>query len=172
MEQNRRARIVKRASLYKRIIDAPEDYLTKVENDLRALDWDLLQEGFRYKQLPLLLSTSSVCQLLVHIVHYYKRTIDSFIVTQLLPLCFFMALVNSWPLAIGLNVLLTSVKMGYWLDDPLANVPAVLKQDRPYYYSKSMRPGFATLVSHQVNGIFVTDMMSSSTDSLHVFLTF
>jgi len=48
MEQNRRARIVKRAPLYKRIIDAPEDYLTKVENDLRALDWDLLQEGFRY----------------------------------------------------------------------------------------------------------------------------
>ncbi|KAG0049323.1 hypothetical protein BGZ90_007374, partial [Linnemannia elongata] len=97
MEQNRRARIVKRAPLYKRIIDAPEDYLTKVENDLRALDWDLLQEGF------------------------------------------------SWPLAIGLNVLLTSVKMGYWLDDPLANVPTVLKQDRPYYSSKSMRPGFATL---------------------------
>lgn len=49
MEQNRRARIVKRAPLYKRIIDAPEDYLTKVENDLRALDWDLLQEGFRYQ---------------------------------------------------------------------------------------------------------------------------
>ncbi|OAQ33390.1 hypothetical protein K457DRAFT_29302 [Linnemannia elongata AG-77] len=99
MEQNRRARIVKRAPLYKRIIDAPEDYLTKVENDLRALDWDLLQEGF------------------------------------------------SWPLAIGLNVLLTSVKMGYWLDDPLANVPTVLKQDRPYYSSKSMRPGFATLLA-------------------------
>ncbi|KAG9070069.1 hypothetical protein KI688_009400 [Linnemannia hyalina] len=97
MEQNRRARIVKRAPLHKRIIDAPEDYLTKVENDLRALDWDLLQEGF------------------------------------------------SWPLAIGLNVLLTSVKMGYWLDDPLANVPAVLKHDRPYYSPKSMRPGFATL---------------------------
>ncbi|KAF9139173.1 hypothetical protein BGX30_008281 [Mortierella sp. GBA39] len=99
MEQNRRARIVKRAPLHKRIIDAPEDYLTKVENDLRALDWDLLQEGF------------------------------------------------SWPLAIGLNVLLTSVKMGYWLDDPLANVPAVLKHDRSYYSSKSMRPGFATLLA-------------------------
>ncbi|KAG0274000.1 hypothetical protein BGZ95_010191 [Linnemannia exigua] len=97
MEQNRRARIVKRTPLYKRIIDAPEDYLTKVENDLRALDWDMLQEGF------------------------------------------------SWPLAVGLNLMLGSVKLGYWLDDPLANVPAVLKQDRPYYSSKSMRPGFATL---------------------------
>ncbi|KAF9903104.1 hypothetical protein EC991_004231 [Linnemannia zychae] len=99
MEQNRRARIVKRAPLYKRIIDAPEDYLTKVENDLRALDWDMIQEGF------------------------------------------------SWPLAVGLNLLLGSVKLGYWLDDPLANVPAVLKQDRPYYSSKSMRPGFATLLA-------------------------
>ncbi|KAF9132041.1 hypothetical protein BGW39_000900 [Mortierella sp. 14UC] len=99
MEQNRRARIVKRAPLYKRIIDAPEDYLTKVENDLRALDWDMLQEGF------------------------------------------------SWPLAVGLNLLLGSVKLGYWLDDPLANVPAVLKQDRSYYSSKSMRPGFATLLA-------------------------
>ncbi|KAF9099552.1 hypothetical protein BGX23_001193 [Mortierella sp. AD031] len=99
MEQNRRARIVKRAPLYKRIVDAPEDYLMKVENDLRALDWDLLQEGF------------------------------------------------SWPLAIGLNLMLASVKLGYWLDDPLANVPAVLKQDRPYYSSKSMRPGFATFLA-------------------------
>ncbi|KAG0377914.1 hypothetical protein BGX24_005201 [Mortierella sp. AD032] len=99
MEQNRRARIVKRAPLYKRIIDAPEDYLTKVENDIRALDWDMLQEGF------------------------------------------------SWPLAVGLNLMLGSVKLGYWLDDPLANVPAVLKQDRPYYSSKSMRPGFAALLA-------------------------
>ncbi|KAF9928950.1 hypothetical protein FBU30_002006 [Linnemannia zychae] len=99
MEQNRRARIYKRPPLYRRIIDAPEDYLTKVENDFRALDWDMLQEGF------------------------------------------------SWPLAVGLNVMLASVKLGYWLDDPMANVPAVLKQDRLYYSKKSMYPGFVTLLA-------------------------
>ncbi|KAI1294258.1 hypothetical protein EDD11_008203 [Mortierella claussenii] len=98
MEQNRRPRIVKRVPFYKRIAHAPEDYLMKVGNDIRALDWDMLQEGF------------------------------------------------SWPLALGLNLLLASVKMGYWLDDPLANVPTILKNDRAYY-SKSMRPAFATLLA-------------------------
>ncbi|KAF8977259.1 hypothetical protein BGZ46_007526 [Entomortierella lignicola] len=97
MEPNRRPRIVKRTPLYKRIINAPEDYTMKIGNDIRAMDWDMLQEGF------------------------------------------------SWPLAVSLNLLLTSVKMGYWLDDPLANVPTVLRNDRTHYSSKSMRPAFASL---------------------------
>ncbi|KAF9207601.1 hypothetical protein BGZ49_000055 [Haplosporangium sp. Z 27] len=97
MEPNRRPRIVKRTPLYKRIINAPEDYTMKIGNDIRAMDWDMLQEGF------------------------------------------------SWPLAVSLNLLLTSVKMGYWVDDPLANVPTVLRNDRTHYSSKSMRPAFASL---------------------------
>ncbi|KAF9981128.1 hypothetical protein BGZ75_007611 [Mortierella antarctica] len=97
MEVNRRPRIVKRAPLWRRIISAPEDYLTKLENDIRALDWDMLQEGF------------------------------------------------SWPLALGLNLMLVSVKLGYWLDDPMANVPTVLKYDRSYSSPKALLPGFATL---------------------------
>ncbi|KAF9953821.1 hypothetical protein BGZ72_005115 [Mortierella alpina] len=99
MEVNRRPRIVKRAPLWRRIISAPEDYLTKLENDIRALDWDMLQEGF------------------------------------------------SWPLALGLNLMLVSVKLGYWLDDPMANVPAVLKYDRSYSSPKALLPGFATLLA-------------------------
>ncbi|KAF9360409.1 hypothetical protein BGX26_009534 [Mortierella sp. AD094] len=114
MEPNRRPRIVKRTPLYKRIIDAPEDYTMKIGNDIRAMDWDMLQEGF------------------------------------------------SWPLALSLNLLLASVKMGYWLDDPLANVPNVLKKDR-MYSTKSMRPAFASLdkqilfeeVSREYNAKFV-----------------
>ncbi|KAG0198104.1 hypothetical protein BGX28_008420 [Mortierella sp. GBA30] len=104
MELNRRARIVKRAPLWKRILNAPEDYLMKVENDIRALDWDVLQEGF------------------------------------------------SWPLAFGLNMLLVSVKLGYWLDDPLANVPSVLRYDRSYSSSKSLLPGFAALDKQLIFG--------------------
>ncbi|CAO3567302.1 unnamed protein product [Mortierella alpina] len=99
MEVNRRPRIVKRAPLWRRIISAPEDYLTKLENDIRALDWDMLQEGL------------------------------------------------SWPLALGLNLLLVSVKLGYWLDDPMANVPTVLKYDRSYSSPKALLPGFATLLA-------------------------
>ncbi|KAG0363584.1 hypothetical protein BC939DRAFT_457541 [Gamsiella multidivaricata] len=102
MEVNRRPRVVKRQPFLKRIINAPEDYLMRVENNIRAMDWDMLQEGF------------------------------------------------SWPLALALNFLLISVKLGYWLDDPLANVPAVLRSDRSLYSSKSMFPGFSTaLVSLQ-----------------------
>ncbi|KAF9187095.1 hypothetical protein BGZ51_001545 [Haplosporangium sp. Z 767] len=100
MDANRRQRVVKRLPFWKRITHAPEDYLQKIENDIRALDWDTLQEGF------------------------------------------------SWPLAIGLNILLISVKLGYWLDDPFANVPAVLKQNGSYYSSKSLLPGFATMLSY------------------------
>ncbi|KAG0020115.1 hypothetical protein BGZ80_004751 [Entomortierella chlamydospora] len=48
MEPNRRPRIVKRTPLYKRIIDAPEDYTMKIGNDIRAMDWDMLQEGFSF----------------------------------------------------------------------------------------------------------------------------
>ncbi|KAF9403309.1 hypothetical protein BGX21_005516 [Mortierella sp. AD011] len=48
MEANRRPRIVKRTPLYKRIIDAPEDYTMKIGNDIRAMDWDMLQEGFSF----------------------------------------------------------------------------------------------------------------------------
>ncbi|KAF9569909.1 hypothetical protein EC968_002434 [Mortierella alpina] len=99
MEVNRRPRIVKRAPLWRRIISAPEDYLTKVENDIRALDWDMLQEGF------------------------------------------------SWPLALALNLMLVSVKLGYWLDDPMANVPTVLKYDRSYSSPKALLPGLATLLA-------------------------
>ncbi|KAF9896861.1 hypothetical protein BX616_006623 [Lobosporangium transversale] len=98
MEQNRRPRIVRRAPLYKRIINGPDDWMMKVGNDIRALDWDMLQEGF------------------------------------------------SWPLAISLNMLLISVRMGYWLDDPLANTPTVLRDDRTYY-PKSLRPTFANILA-------------------------
>ncbi|KAF9365663.1 hypothetical protein BGX34_009094 [Mortierella sp. NVP85] len=38
----------------------------------------------------------------------------------------------SWPLALGLNTMLVSVRMGYWLDDPLSGVPSILKSDRSY----------------------------------------
>ena len=59
MEVNRRPRIVKRAPLWRRIISAPEDYLTKLENDIRALDWDMLQEGFRYCTVAIALTLSA-----------------------------------------------------------------------------------------------------------------
>ncbi|KAF8933990.1 hypothetical protein BGZ58_006010 [Dissophora ornata] len=45
MEANRRPRIVKRVPFWKRLVNAPEDYMMKVENNIRALDWDMLQEA-------------------------------------------------------------------------------------------------------------------------------
>ncbi|KAF9983257.1 hypothetical protein BGZ65_002002 [Modicella reniformis] len=104
MEANRRPRVVKRVPFFKRILNAPEDYLMRIENDLGAMDWDKLQEGFR-------LSSAT----------------------------------HSWPLAVGLNLSLVSVRLGYWLDDPFANVPTVLRSDK-YNASKSLLPGLAALL--------------------------
>ncbi|GJJ73301.1 hypothetical protein EMPS_05659 [Entomortierella parvispora] len=98
MDTNRRPRVVRKAGWLTRIRNAPEDYITRIENDMRALDWDKIQEGV------------------------------------------------SWPLAVGLNLLFASVKLGYWLDDPLGNVPAVLKHDRSLYSSSSMTPAFHSLL--------------------------
>ncbi|KAG0054720.1 hypothetical protein BGZ83_010615 [Gryganskiella cystojenkinii] len=101
MDETRRprARVVKKTSWFTRIRNFPEDYFTRIDNDIRALDWDRIQDG------------------------------------------------TSWPLAVGLNLLLGSVKLGYWLDDPLGNAPSVIKYDRSFYSSSSMSPGFAALLS-------------------------
>jgi hypothetical protein len=47
METTRRPRVVRRIPLLRRILNAPGDYLMRVESNFQAMDWDKLQEGFR-----------------------------------------------------------------------------------------------------------------------------
>ncbi|KAF9427582.1 hypothetical protein BGZ94_004610 [Podila epigama] len=49
----------------------------------------------------------------------------------------------SIPLAVGLNALLVWVKLGYWLQDPYADLPRGLKES---FIIPSLSPDFSSLV--------------------------
>ncbi|KAG0229982.1 hypothetical protein BGW42_001213 [Actinomortierella wolfii] len=58
----------------------------------------------------------------------------------------------SYPIVVALNALMISVTLGYWFDDPLSNVPTVLRNahhgSSSSYRNQSLIPGFASLLAY------------------------
>ncbi|KAF9978563.1 hypothetical protein BGZ73_001736 [Actinomortierella ambigua] len=57
----------------------------------------------------------------------------------------------SYPIVVGLNALMISVNLGYWFDDPMSNVPTILRSassSSSPYQSKPLIPGFAALLTY------------------------
>ncbi|KAG0253061.1 hypothetical protein DFQ27_007705 [Actinomortierella ambigua] len=58
----------------------------------------------------------------------------------------------SYPIVVGLNALMISVNLGYWFDDPMSNVPTILRNTSSSpagsYHTRPLIPGFSTLLTY------------------------